>query len=151
MISPGNPHQVRSLLGRQRDRLARLLEREEELHRCLIKGEHAGVAEVNQARASLAEELALWEKRRVALIPAGSTFRTFIAENMAELLPLLEESRALLLRLQTVKELNAVLLQERLRFAQEIKGILLSGEETYNPRGALTPPLEDISRINENR
>ncbi len=146
---------LREILAEGINLFRMLHDSEEQLREQLITGDHRALIEAEKKRVLIREQIAALEERRKALVPEGTGLRSFIKtmvgkNSQAELLSKLALILGELREIKVIHEVNRNLLEERLRFSQELREKLQAARLTYDERGQLNKledgPLPNLDR-----
>lgn len=132
-----------------------LSESEDELRRQLTTGDHLALAAAEKKRVLISNQVTRLEEKRKALIPEGTGVRHYIKTTIGKssqprLLAQLEQIIKELQQSRVLNEVNRSLLQERLRFSQDLRASLELSELTYDRKGKLKDdddqPIKNLDR-----
>ncbi len=142
--------------GRERTRLldelltdgkklfGKMLDSEEQLRNQLITGDYETLLEADDERNKIRQEVVLFEERRKALVPAGTSMLSYIKTMIGKrsqpaMLKKLSAIQGDLKSIRVLNEINQVLLAERLRFTRDLQeSAAFNDTGFYDQKGRLS-------------
>lgn len=130
----------------------KMLDSEEQLRNQLVTGNYEALLEADDERYKIRQEVALFEERREALVPAGTSMLTYIKtmiekSSQPAMLEKLFAIQSDLKSIRVLNEVNQALLEERLRFSRELQeSTAFKDTGFYDQKGRLSKGVARSSK-----